>query len=284
MSRFRNCPLCHSDEHRVLYKGLKDRFYGLYGIFDIVECKRCQFRFLGVPPPNLSEYYPERYYSYQPPSPVLRVLRRLAGRALFYMPKATPGQRLLDFGCGSGDYLEWMKGRGWTVCGIERSEHLAGILNQKEITVFQSIDLLLKTQPTLFDLVTFNSVFEHLEDFRSVLQEVKNLMKIGGEIVILVPNVASREHRIFGSRWFHLDPPRHLWHFSPNSLRPILEEAGFARIHIENVPCPTGFSGSTLYTFGLQFNQILFYLLMPAGYLWSLFIPDGIMRARAERA
>lgn len=264
-----------------MYEGLRDRFYGLAGAFNIARCGECGLGFLDPVPANLSDYYPACYYSYRPSSPALQLIRQIASYGLFYLPKATQGDRVLDIGCGNGEYLERMKGLGWETVGIEKSEQLIELLRQRNIAAFESIDSMLATNPDTFDLLTFNSALEHMEDFQSLLRKVKDLLRKGGEIVILVPNIESREHRIFGSRWFHLDPPRHLWHFSRHTLRRALEEAGFDDVRVEYVPCPTGFSGSMLYSLGFQFNQALFYMLMPVGYLWCALVRDGIIRARA---
>jgi SAM-dependent methyltransferase len=264
-----------------MYEGLRDRFYGLPGTFEIAKCGQCGFGFLDLVPANLSEYYPAKYYSYQPGSAAIQLVRRIASRGLFYLPEAKQGQRVLDVGCGSGEYLERMRELGWIVGGVEKGEQLVNLLHQRGIPAFESLDSALEDNQGPFDLVTFNSSLEHMEDFGPVLQKVRRIIRKGGEVVILAPNIESREHRIFGSMWFHLDPPRHLWHFSPDTLRGALTEAGFDDIRVENVPCPTGFSGSLLYSLGLQFNQMFFYLLMPFGYLWCALVRDGIIRARA---
>ncbi|MBI4832329.1 MAG: class I SAM-dependent methyltransferase [Candidatus Lindowbacteria bacterium] len=217
MSAYRNCSLCGSGKSQTLYKGLKDRFYGTPGAFDIAGCGNCGLSFLDPVPPNLSDYYPTRYYSYQPGSAALQFVRRVASAGLFYLPKASAGQSVLDIGCGNGEYLERMRKRGWMVYGIEKDERLVTFLRQRGIPAFESIDEALGAKPHHFDLVSFNSALEHMEGFRSALEQVRRLLKKGGEIVILVPNVDSREHRVFGGKWFHLDPPRHLWHFSPST-------------------------------------------------------------------
>jgi SAM-dependent methyltransferase len=81
--------------------------------------------------------------------------------------------------------------------------------------------------PGHFDLVILWHVFEHLRDPRPTLDDVHRILRPGGEVVIAVPNFSSWQARWAGAAWFHLDPPRHLYHFPIEALRTLLRSAGY---------------------------------------------------------
>jgi hypothetical protein len=70
-------------------------------------------------------------------------------------------------------------------------------------------------------------VLEHLPDPQGELEKIHELLSDRGQLVIEVPNFGSWYARLFQGHWFHLDPPRHLYHFSPNTLLELLEKTGF---------------------------------------------------------
>jgi len=78
-----------------------------------------------------------------------------------------------------------------------------------------------------FDQVVVWHVLEHLADPRGTLAEIRRVLKPGGKLVVAVPNYSSLQSRCFGAGWFHLDAPRHLFHFPVKGLRHLLESTGF---------------------------------------------------------
>jgi predicted SAM-dependent methyltransferase len=79
-----------------------------------------------------------------------------------------------------------------------------------------------------FDVVTFWHVFEHLSSPHQALQKVSRVLKPDGLLVIAVPDIAGLQARLFKRNWFHLDVPRHLFHFSLDTLSALLQQHGFA--------------------------------------------------------
>ena len=77
-----------------------------------------------------------------------------------------------------------------------------------------------------FDVITCFDVLEHLYEPRQVMARVGEWLKPGGIFYVLVPNVDSAEARVFGSYWHGLELPRHLFHYSPASLKFLAESAG----------------------------------------------------------
>ena len=76
-------------------------------------------------------------------------------------------------------------------------------------------------------------MLEHLYEPRKVMQRVGEWLKPGGIFYVLVPNIDSAEARVFGTYWHGLELPRHLSHFSPESLRRLAESAGLSVVSLE---------------------------------------------------
>ena len=87
--------------------------------------------------------------------------------------------------------------------------------------------------PETFDVITCFDVFEHLYEPRRVMAKVAEWLKLGGIFYILVPNVDSAEGRVFGTYWHGLELPRHLFHYSPSSLKFLAESAGLQVVSLE---------------------------------------------------
>lgn len=78
-----------------------------------------------------------------------------------------------------------------------------------------------------FQLVVLWHVLEHLPDLRGALTEIHRVLTPGGRLVVAVPNFSSLQAEWSGADWFHLDPPRHLFHIPAVALRQLLESCGF---------------------------------------------------------
>ncbi|MFZ5477945.1 MAG: class I SAM-dependent methyltransferase, partial [Myxococcota bacterium] len=132
---------------------------------------------------------------------------------------------LLDYGAGSGAFARYMAGRGHTVVGLEPYS-LGAPLEEPGLRLLRAPLATLVEAGDRFDAITLWHVLEHVDRPVALLAELRGLLRPGGAIVISVPNFASWQRAVFGARWFHLDPPRHLIHFEPDTLDTCLERAG----------------------------------------------------------
>jgi SAM-dependent methyltransferase len=87
----------------------------------------------------------------------------------------------------------------------------------------------------VFDVAVLWHVLEHLADPVSALERVRSWLAPEGRLLVGVPNLASLQARLGGDRWFHLDPARHLVHFTPRGLERLLARGGFRVIERRNV-------------------------------------------------
>jgi SAM-dependent methyltransferase len=140
---------------------------------------------------------------------------------------------VLDLGCSSGGFLASLKGSSWKLFGIEMSEKVAKQAeNRSGAEVFVGDILDAPFLPNSFDAITCFHVFEHLYEPRAVLAKVSEWLKPGGIFYTMMPNIDSAGARIFGSYWYSLELPRHLYHFSPKSLKNVASLAGLHEVSV----------------------------------------------------
>jgi SAM-dependent methyltransferase len=141
---------------------------------------------------------------------------------------------LLDLGCSSGSFLRSLASESWELSGIEMSADSARIAERSSgAKVFVGEVLQASFAPESFDVITCFDVLEHLYEPRKVMARVAEWLKPEGIFYVLVPNVDSAEARVFGSYWHGLELPRHLFHYSPASLKFLAESAGFREVSLE---------------------------------------------------
>ncbi|MCC7355251.1 MAG: class I SAM-dependent methyltransferase [Anaerolineae bacterium] len=161
------------------------------------------------------------------------------------VPRYRPHGRLLDVGCGSGAYLLAMRALGWEVHGVETDTR--SVERAREVwalDVRQGPLELAGFDSGMFDVITLWHVLEHLPSPRRALAACHRLLKLGGQLMLEVPNVVGPGARLFRERWFHVDAPRHLYAFSPTTLRRILDETAFASTRVWPVANEHGLAGS----------------------------------------
>ncbi|MGZ8463014.1 MAG: class I SAM-dependent methyltransferase [Candidatus Deferrimicrobiaceae bacterium] len=161
---------------------------------------------------------------------------RKRGDELF-LNERMPDGRLLDIGCGNGDFLARMRGKGWEVEGLEvDSEAVKSARSRHGLTIHHGALETWKLPDGSFDAITANHVIEHVHDPIALIRECLRVLKPGGVLVLATPNINGDAHRVFGRNWTHLDPPRHLHLFSGTTLKECGTRAGFQKIEVFIVP------------------------------------------------
>ncbi len=240
-----DCLLCGSSSARTLFIA-RDRLLGRPGEFPVVRCTSCGLVFLRPrPSPSaLGSFYPDTYYplDQQPSREAFAVAEGLLAR----ITEWRRGQRLetpsiLDIGCGTGLFLHLAHEAGLRVRGIELSESAVAYARANygldvHHGTLENADL----PEESFDIITMWHVLEHLPSPVEALRRVARLLRPGGLLLLGVPNIGSIEARIFGRRWFSLDAPRHLSHFTPRTLAAALIAAGLIPRRIIHSPGTAG--------------------------------------------
>jgi 2-polyprenyl-3-methyl-5-hydroxy-6-metoxy-1,4-benzoquinol methylase len=233
------CLLCGRDEGELLAEAadpIPEAGPGLR--FAVVRCRHCGLAYTNPrpTPDTITRFYPRDYGPHRPPprgttsrSPSA-FWSRLFGRPCPERRGALPragARRLLDFGCGSGSYLKRMAALGWRVTGLDRAERVVGVARDEGCDAIAGSLPHPDLAPASFDVITMWQSLEHVHNPLAILREALRVLVPGGTAVVAVPNFESFSSRLFGEHWFGLDLPRHLTHFTRDTLREMFQAAGF---------------------------------------------------------
>ncbi len=127
---------------------------------------------------------------------------------------------LLDIGAGTGEFLIAAKKRNWNVFGIEPNPTALNLANGKGLSLESNLNAFMHKQ---FDVVTLWHVLEHIPNLEEITVQLSKLVKVGGSLIIAVPNFKSYDARYYGKYWAAYDVPRHIWHFSQSSMSEIFK-------------------------------------------------------------
>lgn len=227
------CPNCGRDG-ALEWLRAPDRLHGRQKQYTLMRCPACSLVWLSMPPKaeEMQRHYTDAYDDLISAAGESSPGRWRDRNAVLAMHKQSGV--ILDLGCSSGAFLQSLFGKGWNLFGIEMSEESARQAQAKSgANVFAGSILDAQFPPASFDAITCFDVFEHLYEPRRVMARVAEWLKPGGIFYVLVPNVDSAEARIFRSYWHGLELPRHLFHYSPASLRFLAESAGMCEVSLE---------------------------------------------------
>jgi 2-polyprenyl-3-methyl-5-hydroxy-6-metoxy-1,4-benzoquinol methylase len=216
----------------------QDWAHHLAGTFGWNRCPACGLVYLS-PRPTVAEmpaYYPPQYALYLSASRRRRwwqpsgwMERRDMARRCRAARRLRARGRVLDVGCGTGEFLAAMREQGWDTLGVEPSDRAAAYAREElglDVRTGTLADLGL--EPNSLDVVTLWTVLEHLYDPIAALRTARRLLRPGGLLVLSVPDVDSLDARWFGAYWAGYDTPRHLYAYSHQVLRSLLDRSGFA--------------------------------------------------------
>ncbi|PQB05468.1 class I SAM-dependent methyltransferase [Aureitalea marina] len=184
-----------------------------------------------VPTPDrLSSYYQSgEYLSHKDEDTslfgrVYMMLRKWSIKQKYKRISALGGssKRLLDIGCGTGDFLYFANRSGWNATGVEPDSGARSLALDKSLDVrSQWADL---DEPK-YDVITMWHVLEHIPELEACCKKLVDLLKPGGTLIIAVPNYRSWDAVHYGPHWAAYDVPRHLWHFSKNSFGLLFQDS-----------------------------------------------------------
>ncbi len=242
------CDLCGTTAARVLYGDLRDTALGGDGVFAMVQCARCGLVRLDPRPDasRLAEHYPHEYVPYQKSNRLIRMLKRHQWARMEAILRRSAGGigSVFEVGCARGEFLEFLKSRGWRVAGLEMDPASAEAARAAGVDVragtFESAEFAADER---FDCVVLSYVLEHLPSPLAALTKIHGILREGGVAVISIPNYESWDRRAFGRFWHGFDVPRHLHIFSDMTLRAYGAKTGFSTEHVRYGTVPNDWIG-----------------------------------------
>ena len=233
------CPVCQSDAITPFLE-CKDHF--LSGeTFSIVECGNCSFRFTNPRPEadQLGRYYQSPEYISHSNSRkgfFNRIYQAVRKYTLWQkyrlISDASSGKKILDIGCASGEFLRYMQMKGWETAGIEPDRATREkAVQQYKLKIFDETELSIFPEAH-FDVITLWHVLEHVSDLNARMQQLSRLLKASGTLIIAVPNAESLDAISYGPFWAGYDVPRHLYHFTADTMKRLLDRYAFQLVRI----------------------------------------------------
>ncbi len=215
------CSLCES-KNLTFFTETKDYSFSKEK-FSLFLCSVCGVLITKPFPKNTSEYYDkENYLSYKKKSSFFgktySLVQKVNNLLKFWFLKRYNKGSLLDFGAGSGEFVNEAKKRGFLAYGYEP------INKTTNDSVF---DDLKKISVREFDVITLWHVIEHTKRPLFLLEKLKKRLNKKGIICVAVPNQDSFDASYYGKRWAGYDVPRHLYHFNEKSFLFLLKKTGF---------------------------------------------------------
>lgn len=242
MKKITHCDLCGSQDFKFLFTN-QDRIFDIDKKYNIYECKKCGLIFVNPQPTpkELSKHYPKQYYSLKGKEP--RKLKVKLYEILFsksnsflklilspvkYLLKSTKvveGGKFLDVGCGSGEFILLMEKFKMDCYGVEPSEIDEEFVKNHKLKIFNGTLKKAKYPENYFDVITLSWVFEHLTNPSETIKELARILKPKGLLIISVPQSKSLMYKLFKTCWVSLDTPRHLFIYSPETIKKYARKA-----------------------------------------------------------
>ncbi len=219
------CNCCGSTYYRLSLRGFDQRV-GILTEFQLYECQKCHLVSL-QPQPNsaqLAQHYPDWLWQNE-------IGQQEISRAKFkpvfdLLNRRQPAHgTLLDVGCGPGDFIAQAQQAGWQAYGIEVSPSQVKFAQGRGLSVSLCEDFMMYTSDIHFRAIVFNHVLEHVPSPKGYLMQGFRMLSPGGILVIAVPNYACLSRRIFRQYWTHLDLPRHIFQYTPQTLSRLIRSA-----------------------------------------------------------
>jgi SAM-dependent methyltransferase len=212
---------CGANRYRSLLQGSYDRLLLEDYAFEVVLCLDCGLaRTVPVPDP---EQYDQGYALTTADGQFVGATDDAWSASIVEdVHSLVPGGRLLDIGCHVGNLVAAATARGYDAVGID----LDPIATAKARRLGRAVRTGgIERVDETFDVVVMNQLLEHVLDLRTFLASVARVLAPGGHAFIYVPYYRGLMPRLMRTHWMGWFPSQHVWHFTPQRLRRVLEEA-----------------------------------------------------------
>lgn len=239
---YTQCPACKSNHITAIFEA-KD-YTVSQKMYEIWHCNNCTLRFTQhvADEHGIGKYYQSKdYISHSNTKAGLvnklyhfvRNYTQVEKRKFIQRVAQKKTGILLDVGAGTGTFCNTMKNAGWDVTGLEPDEIARqNALSNYQISL-QQLNILHSLPPDSYDVITMWHVLEHVHDFHGYLNTFLHILKKDGVLLIAVPNYTSKDAAWYQSFWAAYDVPRHLYHFSPQAMKLLMQQHGLKVVDTE---------------------------------------------------
>ena len=220
-----NCYLCGSDSYKVRSGSVRD-----HEDIKILECNHCSLVYLS----SMEHIKPGHYENsgmHDDNEPDIEKWIKTTSfddeRRFNFMKEAITNNTLLDFGCGTGNFLNIAKAYAKEVTGIELEKDLQPFFKKNNLNVFKSLDDAKKTNQK-WDVITSFHVVEHLRDPRNILEQLSCLLTDDGKLIIEVPNANDALLTLYDNEAFQNFTywSQHLFLFNQSTISDLVKQTG----------------------------------------------------------
>ena len=272
------CKICGNVANNHIHLAT-ERLLNLRDQFQYLECANCYCLQIVKTPDNLSDYYPNEYYSFRQPrfglalNPIVYFLKKsllrhylhqfdpVGALISLFLPHPFPWMKpglvgfddsILDVGCGSGRVILSMQRSGFS--------NLTGIdpFLEKDLQHTANLKILkrdLFEMTGQYDFVMMHHAFEHMDHPGKVLEKIHDLLKPGGKLLIRIPVANSHAWHKYRTHWFALDAPRHLFLHTTHSIHLLAGQAGLKIDRIEYDSSFVQFASSEKYLRDIPYSD-----------------------------
>ena len=238
----RSCPVCDSINFNKVVT--TSDYLVTAELFDIMECNECTLRFTNPIPveSEIGKYYKsDKYISHATDTvsifdsvyKLVRIYTLRSKRKTVEQSSQKRNGTILDIGCGTGDFLKKMKNHGWEIEGVEVTQAAQKLAEANTGSTIMNQNEFFKSEQK-YDVITFWHSLEHLHELKTYLQKISISLNANGVVIIAVPNYNSYDAEYYKQDWAAYDVPRHLYHFSSDSIIKLMDQHKL--IHREQLP------------------------------------------------
>lgn len=249
------CKICGNQIDNQIYD-VNERMFATREKFHYMLCKKCGTLQLEDDISNIGKYYPKYYYSFlgnkeKVETFIQRMQRKIRTEIYYLLPewitnllyadkneftflnclKGIPHcreKKILDVGCGAGIYLDRLYEIGFNkLTGIDLYASKASNLNWR----FYQKDLF-SLEDEKYDIILLHHSFEHMDEPHKVMSRLFDFLTDKGILIIRIPVMGKKAWRMYGTNWYQIDAPRHLYLYTERSLAYICKKA---KMHITKV-------------------------------------------------
>ncbi len=234
------CIIC-KEELSVVYLKVRDDLVS-GKTFTLFKCNKCEVLHTKPVPEEdqMQNFYQSPGYISHTVKPAtffekayFFIRKRMIKRKIRYIEDHFGGKpKILDYGCGTGEFLKKCIEKGWKGFGFEPGENARKIAQDKtKINIMINRDQLNEFSERPFDVITLWHVIEHVADPDKAMICINDILKKNGLLVLAVPNYDSYDAKHYKESWAGYDVPRHLYHFNERSMKILGEKYGFQLIN-----------------------------------------------------